>query len=106
MKLHRSLDIQQPNVWLMLHRIRETIHTMAQNDTISGSVEADELYVSGREKNKHADKKGGAKKVAVAGIRDRKTGRVVAAPVLETTAARMGHFIGSHMEPDAMAYTD
>ena len=106
MKLHRTLGIRQPSAWFMLHRIREAMRTMAQDDAMSGPVEVDELYVGGREKNKHADKKGKDKKVAVAGIRDRKTGRVAAAPVPETTAARMEHFIGSHAEPDATVYTD
>lgn len=73
----------------MLHRIREAMRTMAADDAMSGPVEVDEVYVGGREKNKHADKKGRDKKVAVAGIRDRKTGRVATAPVPETTAARM-----------------
>ena len=90
----------------MLHRIREAMRTMAGNDAMSGPVEVDKLYVGGREKNRDADKRGRAKKTAVAGIRDRKTGRVAASPVPETTAARMGHFIESHAEPDAMVYTD
>ena len=58
MKLHRDLGIRQPSAWFMLHRIREAMRTMANDDSMPGTVEVDELYVSGREKNKHADKKG------------------------------------------------
>ena len=47
------------------------------------------MYVGGKEKNKHAGKKGNIKKVAVVGIRDRKTGQVTAKSVPETTAARL-----------------
>lgn len=89
-----------------LHRILEAVRTVAGDDAMSGPVRTDEHYVGGREKNKHADEKGMARKTALVGIRDRKTGRVAAAPVPETTAARMEYFIVSHAEPDATVYTD
>ena len=64
------------------------------------------MYAGGKEKNKHADKKGNIKKVAVVGARDRKTGQVTAKPVPETTAARLCNFIEKHVKPSAMIYTD
>ena len=75
--------------WFMMQRIREAMSTMAADDNMAGPVEVDEMYAEGKEKNKHANKKGKHKKVAIAGIRDRKTGRVVATLVPETTSARL-----------------
>ena len=66
---------------------------MAGLDLMAGPVEVDEAYLGGREKNKHADKKGRTKKTAVVGIRDRKTGTIRAVPVPETTTARLVQFV-------------
>ena len=106
MKIHRNLGIRQPTAWFMLHRLREAISSLARPDLMEGPAEVDEMYVGGKEKNKHADKKGNIKKVAVVGARDRKTGQVTAKPVPETTAARLCDFIEKHVEPNAMKYTD
>ena len=66
----------------------------------------DEAYFGGREKNKHADKRGKRKKVAVVGIKDRETGEVRAVPVPETTAARLVGYIESNVVKGAKIYTD
>ena len=71
-----------------------------------GPVEVDGAYPGGREKNKHADKRGRSEKTAVAGIMDRATGTVRAVPVPETTAARLGNFIESNVAKGAKAFTD
>ena len=54
------------------------------------------MYLGGREKNRHADKRHKKKKTAVVGIRNRDTGAVRAAPVPETTAARLTNFVEFH----------
>lgn len=108
MKLHRDLHITQRSAWFMVHRLRESWRTLAGPDNMTGPVEIDETYVGGTESNKHADKKGKRPKVAVAGIRDRKTGMVAAAPVPEVTQARMEHFIERYVESmhTTTKYTD
>ena len=87
MKLHRDLGITQKSAWHMAHRLR---YAFDNGGTLfGGPVEVDETFVGGLEANKHGDKKlkagrGTVGKTAVAGIRDRETGQVVAKPVSHT----------------------
>ena len=55
MKLHRDLEIGQKVAWFLLHRLREAM--TAEDFLSSGPVEADETYVSGKEADKHVDKR-------------------------------------------------
>ena len=110
MKLHRDLDITQKAAWHMAHRIRET-----WNDEtgllFSGPVEVDEVFLGGKEVNKHANKKfragrGTVGKVAVVGIKDRETGQVNTKVVEATDAPTLQGFVREHTAHDAMVYTD
>ena len=55
MKLSRELDIAQKSAWHLGHRLRAGFARPA--GLFTGPVEADEVYIGGRERNKHASKK-------------------------------------------------
>ena len=109
MKLHRELGVSQKTAWFMLQRIREALNTTPNR--FEGPVEVDETFVGGREKNKHAHKKlnagrGTVGKTAVAGAKDRATGKVSAAVVLDTSRSSLQPFVIERTEPGATVYTD
>ena len=52
------LDVTQKTAWFLNHRIREML-TDRNADLLSGTVEIDETYVGGSDKNRHEKKKKG-----------------------------------------------
>ncbi len=80
LQLSRDLHVTQKTAWFMLHRVRYAL-AYEPTEQMSGTVEVDETYVGGKDKNRHASKRthdfGGSKKAAVVGIVER-GGNVIA----------------------------
>ena len=111
MKLHRDIGVSQSAAWFMLHRIREAWQ-VETGGAFAGPVEVDETFVGGKAKNMHTAKRnqltgrGGVDKVAVAGVKDRRTKRVRATVVQDTTGETLRGFVTAHTTSDAMVYSD
>lgn len=56
-QLSKDLNVTQKTAWFMLHRLRHASTTEAFKQPLKNTVEADETYIGGKEKNKHKDKK-------------------------------------------------
>ena len=109
MKLHRDLSITQKSAWHLAHRIRET--WKKSDAPFAGPVEVDETFIGGKERNKHASQRqklgrGPVGKTAVAGAKDRATGKVSAAVVTSTDQASLQPFVVERTRPGATVYTD
>ena len=56
LQLSRDIDVTQKTAWFMLQRIRNCFGIENNND-LTNTVELNETYVGGKNKNRHADKK-------------------------------------------------
>lgn len=55
-QLAKDIDVTQKTAWFMLQRIR-ACYGIENNNTLDGTVEADETFYGGKNKNRHKDKK-------------------------------------------------
>lgn len=55
-QLSKDITVTQKTAWFMLHRIRKVLGNEPK-ELLSGTVQLDETFVGGKNKNRHADKK-------------------------------------------------
>lgn len=106
--LAKKLKITQKSAWFLLQRIREVYDVTPE--IFSGVVEVDEFFHGGVDTNRHENKKkpngqGGANKVPVLGILERK-GKVYAIPVTNRKAKTLIPIMVERVSLDATVYTD
>lgn len=110
-QLARDLNVAQKTAWYMLHRIREVLKD-TNPSLMQGTVEADETYVGGKNKNRHAHKKvensqgrAAKDKTPVVGLVQR-DGRVKTFVVENTESATLQNIVKSNIAENVTLITD
>lgn len=117
-QLGEQLGITQKTAWFVLHRIREMLKDKAPKMLGENNmVEADEVYLGGKEQNKHYNKRRSEDKTitnegkpyrpkkTVVGLIER-NGKVVVKHVPDATSKNMVPFIKEHLAKGAEIHTD
>lgn len=109
-QLAKDIGVTQKTAWFMLHRLRYAAQTKSFNRPLDGEIEADETFIGGKEKNKHASKRTGGKqggkgKAIVLGILERK-GDLVTGTLPNLRAKNVQGAINSVVAPGATVMTD
>ncbi len=104
LKLSRDIGVTQKTAWYMQQRIREAFVAEGRN-LLTGNVEVDETYIGGKKK-RGLPGRGAVGKAVVAGVKDRKTKKVVARVVPNIRKKTLHAFIAENVDPTANVYTD
>lgn len=109
-QLAKDLKITQKSAWFVLHRLRHAARTKSFNAPLNGTIEGDETFVGGREKNKHASKRipgsqGGSNKSVVLGMSQRE-GELRTMVVSDLKARTVQGIIRQNVKPGSTLMTD
>ena len=107
-QMAKELGITQKTAWFLEHRIREAMQS--RGGLFSGEVEVDEVYIGGKESNRHASKKqhlgrGPVGKQPVMGLCQR-DGGTRAFPIDGTDGIKLRAAIVENVKRGATIYSD
>ncbi len=109
LQLARNIDVNPRTAWFMIQRIMNIVNS--DDAILSGTVEMDEVYLGGKESNKHPNRKTqnqnkmDGDKMSVLGMLER-GGKIVLRQYEGKQYKHLSHIIENHISSDATVYTD
>ena len=110
-QLARDIEVTQKTAWFMLHKIRG-LFGITDETVLEGTVEMDEMYLGGRETNKHDSKRtegtqgrSTKTKTPIFGMIQRE-GKVVAMKVDDTKGSTLMPIVSQFVKEGTVTYTD
>ena len=111
-QLARDIQVTQKTAWFLLHKIRG-LYGQSDSTVLNDEVEMDEMYLGGREANKHESKRtegtqgrSTKTKTPIFGMIERENGTVVAMKVENTQGATLMPIVSQFVEEGSTTYTD
>src|SRR5205823_5835335 len=112
-QIQRMLNCSMKTAWFLSHRIREAMRdgSLGPLGGEGKTVEADETFIGGKEKNRHRSKRARSRlggswgKETVLSLVER-DGRVRSIHVASVTAANLRPVLVAQIDPNSMLYTD
>lgn len=113
-KIAKKIGVTQKVAWARMHDIRNILVNVEASDDsqLTESVQVDETFVGGKNKNRHKDKKvknsqgrSFKDKTPVLGILS-STGRLICTPILNTQADQIQPLLIRHVESGSMLISD
>lgn len=112
LQLSKDLNVTQTTAWFILHRLRHASNTKAFNAPLKNTVEADETYIGGKEKNKHTSKRtkdtqgrSTKTKTPVLAVVER-SGYIKAEKAIDVDGKTIGRFIANNVVLGSKLMTD
>jgi transposase-like protein len=108
-EIARAIGVTQKSAWFMLHRLRLAMKSDHEGKLggEGGTVEADECFVGGKERNKHlGQRKGEDKKTIVMGMKDRDTRQIRAKVIPNVKMSTLHNMIMENIGKGSNIYTD
>jgi transposase-like protein len=112
-EIERKYDVTAKSAWFMVHRIREAMKREPMAGLLSGTIVADETWIGGTPKNRHASKRQPfapgqiTDKTPVLSLIDTVTGEVRSEIVRDVTADTLAPILLARTDPKSShLYTD
>ena len=109
---HVSVSVTQKTAWFMLHRLRRAFDCPVFKTMLGNSVELDETFIGGKNKNRHKDKKvprcqgRSWKDKSPVLVMQERGGNVITQVVPNTKQSTLEPIIKANIKPSSNVYTD